>query len=120
MAKFYAWSDIHNGGEVKEIKGRNIVVNRNMVSRGEEVTKAKMKVSDEDWDALIDGGSVRSYPVPKDIPENESPASFVVRKMLAGKQEVDSNLLLELSLSNAQAGAFAEELEEEASELDEA
>jgi hypothetical protein len=116
--KWYAWSDIHNGGKTQEVRGRTIVVERNMVARGETCDQASIGVSDEDWDALIEGGSVRPYPLPDGLGDNESPSSYVLRSLLAGKEQLDPDLLLQMSLSQDLAGAQSEE--EAPSELAEA
>jgi hypothetical protein len=104
MAKHYAWSDIYNGGEVKEVEGptgniKKVVVNRNITPRGQEVTKAKLGVSDEDWDALIDGGSVRPYPVPEEADEYLSPTQAVLARLTKGTGEIDQDMLLELAMT---------------------
>lgn len=54
----YAWSPIKGGTAEKPVK----------VQRGEEVTKAKLGMSDEDWQAAINSGSIRAkkFPAPSD------------------------------------------------------
>ncbi len=105
MAKHYAWSDIHNGGTVEHVKLPNggtkqVVTKRNITVRGTEVTKAKLDVSDEDWDALIDGGSVRPYPLPEGANDDVSPSNAVLHKLTQGSGEIDQNMLLELALTH--------------------
>lgn len=117
MAKYYAWSDIYNGGDVTEVRGRNIVVKRNMIACGEQVTQAKAGVSDEDWDALIAGGSIRDYPLPENIPANESPSSYVTR-MQAENLELDSDILLKMNVALVPVGAQNAEEEETTDEKD--
>jgi hypothetical protein len=58
----------------------NFVIERNehgqpsaTLKPGDEVTQQDLGVSDEDWQQLIEGGSVRPQPYPK-IPDNLSPA----------------------------------------------
>ena len=124
--KHYAWSNLYDGGKTKEItlpnkSVRTVVLERNVTEFGSEVTKSKLGVTDEEWDALIEAKVIRTYPTPKNLGENESPASFVERKLLDGEMEFNPDVLLEMSLAHNTAGAFAEELEEEeASELAEA
>lgn len=104
MATHYAWTDIRNGGEVDVRKapgGREIkvVTKRNVIARGEKVTKAGLKVSDEEWDALLEGGSVRPYPLPKGADENISPTTAILRELVDNRGEVDLNKLMELGLT---------------------
>lgn len=95
-SKFYAWTDIHNGGETTEVRGRTIVVDRHMVKCGDPVDKEKFGLSDEEWDAMIEGGSIRDYPLPEGIGENESPSAYVAR-MQAEKMELDPDTLLKMN-----------------------
>jgi len=94
--EFFAWTDIHNGGETKEVRGRNIVVNRNMVKLGDPVSQSDLDVSDEEWQGLLDGGSVRDYPLPDGIGENESPSAYVAR-LQAEQQALDPDTLLKMN-----------------------
>ena len=113
MAKFYAWSDIYNGGESKEGRdGRKIIMSRNVTEAGSEVTQAKLGLNKEQWDGLIANGSVRSYPLPKDIRFGESPADAVIRKLTKGQGEVDPNMLMEMALSHAPEGGGADEADD--------
>lgn len=112
--KYFAWSNIHNGGKVQEVRGRKIVIERNMVSCGDPIEQSTLDFTDEEWAGFLEGGSVRSYPYPEGCGETESPSSFVLRSMLGGKEQLDPNLLLEMSL----VGQIEEE--EPASELVEA
>jgi hypothetical protein len=118
MAKFYAWSNIYNGGETKEVttsKGltQTIVVNRNIIPAGEEITKAKAKMTDEDWDEKIAGGSIRTYPMPDEADEVTSPTQAVISRLTSGTGEIDPDMLLELTLGQpAPANPPAEEAKE--------
>lgn len=101
---FFAWSDLYGGGEVGEVERfdgskRTVVLSRNIVHRGESVSKADLKVSDEDWDSLIESGSVRPYPVPEEASDWLSPAQAVMDRLTKGTGEIDPNLLLEMALS---------------------
>jgi hypothetical protein len=93
---FFAWTDIYNGGETTEVRGRQIVTKRNMVAQGEAVDQAMLGVSDAEWQGLLDGGSVRDYPLPEGIGENESPNAYVAR-MQAEKMELDPDTLLKMN-----------------------
>lgn len=97
--KYYVWGTLYNGGDIKMIKDRKIIVKRNIIEPGQEITQSKLKCSDEDWDALIEGGSVRDYPYP-DIPVTfpGSPAEFIMHELRQGEEEPDQDTLLELAL----------------------
>jgi len=55
---YYAWSNIKGGTAEKPIT----------IKRGEEVSKAKLGLSDADWEAIIESGAVRTkkFPAPSD------------------------------------------------------
>lgn len=104
MAKFYVWSDIYNGGETKEVttsKGltMTVVESRNVIQRGEEITKAKSKLSDVEWDEKVANGSIRTYPLPDEADEYTSPTQAVLRRLSTGEGEINQDMLLELALS---------------------
>lgn len=98
--KFYTWSTIYNGGETKTIKDRKIIVKRNVIEPGEEVSQTKLKLNDVEWKALVDGGSVRPYKYP-DMPDSYggSPMEFVMSQLRAGGEEISQDALLGLALS---------------------
>lgn len=103
----YAWSDLYSGGDTRELKrpdGRTAVVveKRNVIPRGEKVTQAQLKCSDEEWEALIDGGSIRSYPLPEEASEYLSPSAAAVQRITKGG-EIDTNVLLEMALQHPPA-----------------
>jgi len=98
---WYAWSDIYNGGETSERPGpggqmRTIVSSRNIIPRGEKVTKAGLKVDDDTWDALVDGGSVRQYPVPDDADEYVSPHNAVLAQLVDDDGEINVDKLIQM------------------------
>lgn len=104
MAKYYAWSNIYNGGELKEVttsKGltQTIVVNRNVIEAGTEVTKAKAGLTDESWDACLEGGSIRPYPMPEEADEVTSPTQAVLARLTKGTGEINQDMMLELALT---------------------
>lgn len=104
MAKYYAWSNIYNGGAVKEVttsKGMtmNVVTDRNIIETGSEVSKAKSGFSDEEWDAMIEGGSIRPYPVPEEADEVTSPTQAVIARLTKGTGEIDQDMMLQLALT---------------------
>ena len=104
MAKFYVWSTIHNGGEVGEVESptgqkKTVLLSRNTLDVGSEISKAKSGLSDEEWDAMIEGGSIRPYPLPEGADEYTSPTQAVIRALTTESGEIDQNMLLELALS---------------------
>lgn len=119
MAKNYAWSDIYFGGEVEDVKTphggmRTVLVKRNIIPRGEEVTKAKLKVSDEEWDHLCESGSIREYPLPEEANDFVSPTQAVLTRLSQGTGEIDQNMLMELALAHPPAANPPAEEEAEA------
>jgi len=105
MAKYYAWSEIHNGGETTEVTlpnggKRQVVKSRNIIAPGEVVVKAKSNLSDEEWDHLVATGSIRPYPYPEEAGENTSPTQAVMTRLTKGTGEIDPNMMMELALSN--------------------
>lgn len=106
MAKYFVWSDIHNGGKTEQVALPNgdtkqMVTKRNVTVRGTEVTKAKLNASDEEWDGWIDGGSIRPYPLPEGANEDVSPSSAVLSMLTEGSGEIKQNMLIELALTHA-------------------
>jgi hypothetical protein len=57
----YAWSPIRHGGVVKD----GVVQDVKTVEYGDTVTQDKLKISDADWDALVDAGVVRKQKPPE-------------------------------------------------------
>lgn len=115
MATFYAWSDLMYGGETEmrdRADGRSyrVVLSRNVKTRGEKVTQKELGLDDELWDALVESGSVRPYPLPEESDGYVSPTQAIVNRLFRDG-EVDPNQLLELSLQNppAQPSASAED-----------
>lgn len=97
---FTAWSDLYAGGESEETKlGRKIIHSRNIIARGSEVSQADLDVSDEEWQHLIDTGSVRNYPLPSgyhdddnnptDAALGQSPVTFVQEALRAQIEEIE-------------------------------
>jgi len=46
------------------------------IKPGEEVSQASLGVSDEEWEQLVDAGSVRPYDYPDDLKEGQTPAQY--------------------------------------------
>ena len=85
---YYLWSRYQNGGETDEVRTpnggtRNVIVSRNVLPAGEKVTQDKLGLDDANWEALIEGGVVRTYPFPDDIPagSTDSPIVHLQRKI---------------------------------------
>lgn len=102
---WYAWSDLYNGGKTKIVKTSNgsertVVAERYIIERGEKVTKSKLDVSDEDWDRLVEGGSIRSYPVPDNASASVSPARAVMQRLVNDTGDIDPNILMELAMKH--------------------
>lgn len=103
MAKMYAWTEIRNGGEIDVVKlpnggERRVVTKRNSVAMGDEVTKAKLKCSDEEWDALIAGGSVRPYPLPEGTSSSVSPQRAFMQNALNDRGDIDFSMMMDMAL----------------------
>lgn len=114
MAKYYAWTDIHNGGKTEEARdGRTIVIERYGASAGDVVTKKGLSVSDDEWDAWLASGVIRPYPIPETLP-GESPAQAVVRSLVTSTGDLDPNLLIDMALSGS--GQNEEEVTEDVPE----
>lgn len=107
--KMYAWSDLIAGGKSEDRKTadgrlRTVVLERNVVRRGEAVTAKDVGASEEEWNHLIESGSVRPYPLPEGADDNTSPTTAVLRKLTSRDSgEIDQNMLLELALAHPPA-----------------
>jgi len=103
MAKYYAWSDLYHGGKVDEVAlptggTRTIVVERNIIPRGEVVDSKKLGVSKEEWDHLVESGSIRPYPLPEEASDVISPTRAVLDRYNKGG-ELNQDMVLELALT---------------------
>lgn len=104
MATHYAWSEIRFGGEVDNKKapgGRDVkvVTKRNVVEWGSKVTQKDLGVDKDEWQHLIDTGSVRPYPPPKGANENTSPTTALMTELVDSRGEIDVNRLMEMGLT---------------------
>ena len=118
--KHYAWSELRNGGEVDEIRSvgnvvRTVVTKRNIVAHGAEVSQSDLGVSDEEWDHLIESGSVRSYPVPEEANDSISPARAIIAKMTDPDGNIKTDMLMELAMKHPEGFTVSEG--EEATEI---
>lgn len=100
--KHYAWSDLYYGGKTDVISlpnggTRTVVVERDIVLRGEEVTAKKIGVADDVWEHLVESGSIRPYPVPEGASDTISPTRAVLDAYNKGG-ELDQDMLLELAM----------------------
>lgn len=103
--EFYAWSDLYHGGktEKRERAGgqsMTVVLERNIVPRGEKVTQAQLGCKKEEWQTLVDGGSVRPYPLPEGADTYISPTNAIMSGLVNEQGDVDTNRLLELGLAH--------------------
>ena len=105
MAKMYAWSEIRNGGEVDFVDTpsggkRKVILKRNVVAHGAEVTQKDVGVSKEEWEGFIESGVVRPYPVPEGADDTTSPSQAFLASLMDASGEIDTDKLMELGLSN--------------------
>lgn len=101
---FYAWSDLYYGGETEmrtRADGRSyrVVLSRNFKARGEKVTQKELDLGKDEWEALVESGSVRSYPLPEEADDYLSPTQAIIDRLFK-EGEIDPNMLLELSLAH--------------------
>jgi len=106
--KYYAWSEIRNGGETEvqnDSQGHTftVVTKRNVFPVGSEVTAKSVGVTDEEWDEWVARGAVRNYPYPEEADDTTSPAQVIIRKFMAGEGELDVNAMLALGLIQPEA-----------------
>lgn len=77
----YAWSPIRYGATT-DSEGNFTGIQ--MVNFGDSVSKSKLGVDDENWNALVEAGVVRDYAPPKEYsettPVDESPVQFLQRQ----------------------------------------
>jgi hypothetical protein len=105
---YYAWSDLYNGGESVERTNANgtkvrIVESRNVIARGTEVSQSDIDVSDDEWNHLVESGSVRPYPLPDGADENVTPHRAVLAEIVDDQGEIDVNKLMALGATSAGA-----------------
>ena len=97
--KFYAWSNISNGGDVMIVtdplgRERKVVSERNVIPAGDEVSQGDLDASDEQWAEWVDGGVVRSYPFP-DIPAGSTDSPVVhLQKQIAQAAESEEERMV--------------------------
>lgn len=94
--KWYAWSRIQYGANIDPTEGSNQILSHKSVEVGAEVTAEKLGISEQDFQQLIDAGSVREYEFPQ-MPENygDSPINFLkhqVRLIEAQAKSLTSGL----------------------------
>lgn len=113
--KMYAWTTIYNGGETEMVRDRKIIHSRSIIRPGEAVTKSGLKLDDDQWDALVAGGSVRPYKFP-DMPADfdGSVSDFVMQKLRDDDGEIDQDVLLGLAMTVHGDALTPEQLEERA------
>lgn len=74
---YYAWSRIQHGAKVAK---DGVYVGPEFAELGESVTASKLGISEDDFQAMIDGGSVREekWPVPEG--DTRSPREYYLDK----------------------------------------
>lgn len=73
MATYYAWSEIHGtDADGKAVK----------VMPGDKVSAADLNLEDEEFEQLVEGGSVREIKFPEDVPTDQAPADYARQKLL--------------------------------------
>jgi hypothetical protein len=91
---YYAWSPIRYGGDKAEDEGSlggAAAPNVQIVSVGDTVDAGTLGISDEDFQDLIDAGSVREMEPPKDIPDGMSAMQAVRQRALDAGHSVDTS-----------------------------
>lgn len=84
----YAWSRILYGAE-KDDKGN--VTGQKAFEVGDEVSQGDLKADDAEWKSLIDGGVLRSYPMPDDLKDPAlSPRQIMQNKLTEAQQGFDA------------------------------
>lgn len=86
---YYAWSEIQvgeGGEEAQKVK---------KVPAGEEVSASSLGIPDEEFDAMVEAGAVRTEEYP-DLPEGYtgSPAQFAQEQAEAEGQKAEAELIL--------------------------
>lgn len=110
----YAWSPIRNGGEVISVvdnmgRDRRVVSERTIIPVGDKVTPKDVG-GDEAFEQMVEAGSIRPYPYPKDLDPNssESPVEFLRRRLReASEQEVSEEQ--QLLLATGQGAVVTDE-----------
>ena len=113
--KFFVWGTIYNGGKSTEGRdGRKLISERNIVEPGTEVTASKLGLDKDEFQHLVDTGTIRNYPLPKNMRDGESPTQAVMRGVLNRDGEISQDMMLELALSHPPVGALHPDEEQEA------
>jgi len=87
MADTYAWSDISYGVERDEVDP-TVIVKRLQKNRGEKVSQSDLKVSDSEWDSLLESGAVRDYPLPDELNDPLRSPNQLIAEGLAESETV--------------------------------
>lgn len=110
----YAWSRIRAGGEVEAVtdpigRERKVVSSRNIIMPGEPVS-AKDVGGQETFDQMVEAGSIRPYPYPKDLSltSTESPVNFL-RRQLREAAEAELSEEQQLMLATGQGAVVTDE-----------
>ena len=111
----YAWSPIRNGGEVISVtdpqgRERRVISERNIIPVGEKVT-AKDVGGEDVFDQMVEAGSIRPYPYPKDLDpaSTESPLDFL-RRQLREAAEAEVSEEQQLLMATGQGAVVTDEV----------
>ena len=115
-SKMYAWSDIEYDADVDPDSGAR---KPKYIRRGEEVNRSKLGVDEENFQALVDAGSVRPMKFP-DIPATfqGSPVEWYREELAKTQEGVEADVAMSMGGSYFGPNAeelMAEQLEEEPS-----
>jgi hypothetical protein len=86
----YAWSPIRYGGEAGDPLNPFAPRTYEMLDVGEEVDAGKLGISDEEFDALVEGGAIRDIPYPEDVPQGQSVSEYLRNLALEKGEAVDT------------------------------
>lgn len=119
--KWFLWSNYQNSGETTTVRTpnggeRNVVLKRNVMRAGAEVTASSFD-SKEEFEELKEAGVVRNYPFP-DIPAGsyDSPLVFLQKQINEAAQSEEEKLArmaTAVGSSDEQLAAAAADAEKE-------
>ena len=85
--KHYAWSELVYDVKRDEVQ-TNLILERISVKPGEEVTASKLGISEDEFQHLVDIGSVRNYPFPKELQDPAASPNQLIARGLAESETV--------------------------------
>lgn len=106
-ATMYAWSPIRHGA--KKDKDGNIV-GAEEVKMGDSVSQSKLGVDDDNWNALVEAGSVRPYKYPDNVKSDESAVQSLQRQAREASEAAEAPVTAMMSLGGSYFGPTPEEV----------